>query len=129
MKAVAIVVCIAILASPIFAMEADLGSVFVAAFKPEYGPVAREAYCDADKRSFRIDAMQTSPWPNVKSVKFEGLDVTRDHLVAIFCKGKLQQSFRFRFSRYQTSELCLFLGGYQTAQLAETKRVPWCKCN
>ena len=85
-------------------------------------------YCDSEKVSLKIDT-QTVPSPIRESVKIARLDLTTRHRVVVFCDGKPQQSFSFRFSEFKTSELCLFLNDlYKTAQLWEAKRCPWCKC-
>jgi hypothetical protein len=77
----------------------------------------------------KIDDMKAVSWPRNESVKIDGLDVTRRHRVTIFCDGKPQQSFGFRFSEFKTRKLCLFLNDlYKTVQLWEDKQSPWCKC-
>jgi len=77
----------------------------------------------------KIDALQTIAWPTKKSVKIEALDVTAPHRVVVFCSGKPQQSFKFRFSDFNSRELCLFINDlYKTVQLWESKGTPWCKC-
>jgi len=77
----------------------------------------------------RIDARQTIPWALRTSVKIEALDTGSRHRVVVFCHGKAQQSFTFRFSDYATGPLCLFLNElYKTVQLAPAKQCPWCKC-
>jgi len=86
-------------------------------------------FCDSEKLSLRIDTQQTMPWPIKGSVKIAVLDATARHRVTVFCDGKPQQSFTFRFSEFKTDELCLFLNGlYKTVQLWEAKACPWCRC-
>jgi len=85
--------------------------------------------CDSASLSVKIDALQTIAWPIKKSVKIESLDVTAPHRVVVFCSGKPQQSFKFRFSDFNSRELCLFINDlYKTVQLWESKGTPWCKC-
>jgi hypothetical protein len=85
--------------------------------------------CDSAKLSLKIDALKPVVWPIKESVKIVALHATETHRVVIFCDGKPQKSFRFRFSDFKTRELCLFINGlYKTAQLWESKSAPWCKC-
>jgi hypothetical protein len=96
-------------------------------------------FCDSEKLSLRIDAQKAIPWPMIpdqpgsdrsrKSVKIAALDAAARHRVVVFCNGKPQQSFAFRFSDYKTSQLCLFINDlYKTVNLSEAKACPWCKC-
>jgi len=57
----------------------------------------------------KIDDVKAVSWRRNESFKIDGLDVTRRHRVTIFCDGKPQQSFGFRFSEFKTRKLCLFL--------------------
>jgi len=85
-------------------------------------------FCDAENFSLKIDA-QVMAWPIKESIKLAGLDLNTRHRVIVLCNHKPQQSFSFRFSEFQTQELCLFLNDlYRTVQLWELKRCPWCKC-
>jgi hypothetical protein len=85
-------------------------------------------YCKAEDFSLKIDA-QALPWPVKEGAKLTGLDLNARHKVIVFCGHKPQQSFSFRFSEFQTKELCLFLNDlYRTVQLSEAKRSPWCRC-
>lgn len=107
------------------------GSVCVAPIPEEPPSTAGtpELFCHSGKLSLRIDGLPAMPWPHKDSFKFASLDVDRTHIVVVLCDGKPQQSFRFRFSEYKRSELCLFINDlYQTAQLWEAKRSPWCRC-
>lgn len=84
--------------------------------------------CSSEKLSLKVDE-KTMPWPMKQSVKVEGLDTAVQHRVIVLCNGKPQQSFGFRFSEFETKELCLFINGfYKTVQLWSDKRCPWCKC-
>jgi hypothetical protein len=88
-----------------------------------------ELFCHSGKLSLRIDGLPAVQWPQKDSFKFASLDFNRTHKVVVLCDGKAQQSFRFRFSEYKSNELCLFVNDlYQTAQLWEAKRSPWCRC-
>jgi hypothetical protein len=77
--------------------------------------------------SVRIDKGTLVPWPHKDSVKISNLDTTEHHLVAIISDGKVVQSFRFRFSDFGSSDLCLSFDGFPPA-LRDAKHAPWCKC-
>jgi hypothetical protein len=119
----------AALLHPVFSAESGSGSVCIAPMSWELTPVSAPGlYCASEKVSLKIDT-QVIPGPIKKCVKIAELDATTRHRVVVFCDGKPQQSFTFRFSEFKTSELCLFLNDlYKTAQLWEAKRSPWCKC-
>ena len=96
-------------------------------------------FCESAKLSLRIDTQQPVLWPMIserdgtyrrgKILKIDGLDAASRHRVVVFCDGKAQQSFTFRFSDYKANRLCLFINDlYKTVQLWEEKRCPWCKC-
>ena len=108
----------------------SLGSVCIAPVPEKPDPrSAPGLFCDSEKLSLRIDKTQAMAWPVKESIKIAGLGTTTRHRVAVFCDGKPQQSFTFRFSEFKTSELCLFLNDlYKTVQLWEAKGCPWCKC-
>lgn len=83
--------------------------------------------------SFRLDNKKPRVWPveNQASAEINGLDLAAVHRVVISCKGKPQQSFKFRFSEFKGTHLCLFINDmYKTAQLWDPKEssAPWCKC-
>jgi len=93
------------------------------------GRSAPGLFCESANLSLRIDRQQPLPWPISKSVKVETLDPVARHRVVVFCNGKPQQSFTFRFSEFKTGQLCLFLNDlYKTVQLSDAKGCPWCKC-
>src|ERR1700681_2483225 len=73
------------------------------------GRSAPGLFCESAKLSLKIDTQQTMPWPKENGVKAENLDPVVRHRVVVFCNGKPQQSFTFRFSDFKTSQLCLFL--------------------
>ena len=115
---------------PAFPADSDSGSLCVAPFLVE--PDHRAApglFCEPQKLSLKIDTQPAMPWPLKQNVKVDGLDAGVRHKVVVFCDGRPQQSFTFRFSEYAARELCLFLNDlYKTVQLTEAKRSPWCKC-
>jgi hypothetical protein len=78
--------------------------------------------------SVRIDSGRFLLWPHKDSVLIGNLDLKRRHLIVLKSDGKIIQSFWFRFSEYESSDLCVSFDGYQGVQLQERKRSPWCKC-
>ena len=78
--------------------------------------------------SVKIDQRQLLLWPRKGSVKIEGLDSAARHLVVVISDGKPVQSFRFRFSQFETTKLCMSFDGYQGVQLHDDKDSPQCKC-
>ena len=130
LRLVAYVPLSALLLSTAFAADSQHGSICVAPV-PKEPPTTSAPYleCPSGKFSLRIDGRQAISWPNTDSTKIDHLDLATQHRVSIFCYGKPHQSFRFRFSEFELKELCLFLNDlYQTAQLWEMKRSPWCRC-
>jgi hypothetical protein len=85
--------------------------------------------CSSGNLSLRIDSRPTTPWPREGNQRIEPLDGQTTHRVVVLCDGKPQQSFRFNFTQFKSRKLCLFLNDlYQTAQLWEDSKSPWCKC-
>jgi hypothetical protein len=124
------ILSVAILLSPALSAESSAGSVCISPIpqKPT-NTSAPGLSCDAAKLSMKIDAQQQIAWPIKDSVKIDSFDVTATHRVVVFCHGKPQQSFKFRFSDFKARELCLFINDmYKTAQLWSSKGAPWCKC-
>jgi hypothetical protein len=113
----------------VFSAETGSGSVCIAPV-PETvdGRSAPGLSCDPHKLSLKIDN-KTMAWSMKESLKIDALDVAARHRVVVFCDGKPQQAFEFRFSEFKSADLCLFLNDlYRTVQLSEVKRCPWCKC-
>ena len=122
------------------AAASETGSVCIApVFEKPDGMSAPGLSCESKKLSVSFDNQQAMPFPLIsehdgkyqigKSVKIDALDTATRHRVVVYCHGKPQQSFTFRFSDFKTSQLCLFLNDlYKTAQLWEAKESPWCKC-
>ena len=121
--------------------ESESGSLCIAPVfeKPDPRSGGPGLFCESEKLSLRIDTQQPVLWPMIserggtyrrgKILKIDGLDAASRHRVAVFCDGKPQQSFTFRFSEFKTNQLCLFINDlYKTVQLWEEKRCPWCKC-
>jgi hypothetical protein len=81
--------------------------------------------------SVKIDNRPTAPWPRVKSLRLDDLDLQDSHVLVILdANGKAVESVRFKFSSYTKADLCMSYDGYQGMQLSEaTRRTPWCKCS
>ena len=75
---------------------------------------------------FRIDDGKKTPWPQKMGLKIEGLSLEEEHLVVVYSSGKPLQSFRFRFSDYKETELCLLFDGYGGPDLRQMRK--WCGC-
>jgi hypothetical protein len=129
LKLTAVILLAALLLRPALAAETQ-GTICIAPI-PVGAPTtsAPGLMCVAGNLSLRIDSQSAMAWPRGGSQKIEGLDVGAPHRVVVLCDGKPQQSFRFRFSQFKSQKLCLFINDlYQTAQLWEASRSPWCKC-
>jgi hypothetical protein len=91
--------------------------------------------CKSGNLSLRVDAREQVPWPHKESIKIDRLDLAQKHSVVASCDGKPVQSFRFHFSEYQTSGLCLVFEEasdniyevYEGLRLWDARHVPWCK--
>ena len=143
----AVLVGVAIIAATVLpalafgqAAESETGSVCLApVFEKPDGRSAPGLFCESAGLSLKIDTQESIPFPLIseqhgatqvgKSLKIDSLDTSTRHRVVVYCNGKPQQSFSFRFSDFTTKHLCLFINDlYKTAQLWESKRCPWCKC-
>jgi hypothetical protein len=78
--------------------------------------------------SISIDKREPILWPHRESIQIGNLELDRRHLVVLTSDGKRIQSFWFRFSDYESRELCIDFDGYQGVRLQEKKYSPWCKC-
>jgi hypothetical protein len=76
---------------------------------------------------FRIDNRTKTPWPQKMGFKIEGLSLQEKHLVIVYSGGKPIQSFRFRFSDYNKTELCLLFDGYGGPELRPMSKSCCCK--
>jgi hypothetical protein len=79
----------------------------------------------------RIDKTPSQEWPQRKALKVDGLDTSERHLLVVLdASGKPIQSVRFKFSDYQSKDLCMSYDDYGGIGLEEaTRRTPWCKCH
>lgn len=76
---------------------------------------------------FRIDNRKKTPWPQKMVFKIEGLSLGEEHLVVVYSGGKPIQSFRFRFTDYKETELCLLFDGYGGPDLRHKSKLCHCK--
>ena len=76
---------------------------------------------------FRIDNGTKTPWPQKMGFKIERLSLQEKHLVIVYSGGKPIQSFRFRFSDYKKTELCLLFDGYGGPDLRPMSKSCGCK--
>jgi hypothetical protein len=76
---------------------------------------------------FKIDNGKKTPWPQKMGFKIEGLGLAEKHLVVVYSGGKPIQSFRFRFTDYKETELCLLFDGYGGPDLRPLSKL--CHCN
>jgi hypothetical protein len=114
--------------------QRDMGSVCVAAriddpfFKEP--AVLPNGDINSHGLKVRVDTRPVMEWPQRKSLKIDGLDTTARHLLVVLdSSGKAIQSVHFKFSDYQSTELCMNYDGYQGIGLqGATRRTPWCKC-
>jgi hypothetical protein len=131
MRIVLVALLVTTFLDPSLLAQSQTGSMCIAPFVPDPADnlSAPGLFCASGKFSLKLDAQPPISWPKKESVKVDSLDLTGNHRVVVFCDGKPQQSFSFRFSEFKSTELCLFLNDlYKTAQLWEAKRSPWCRC-
>jgi hypothetical protein len=76
---------------------------------------------------FRIDNGKKTLWPQKTGFKVEGLSLAEKHLVVVYSGGKPIQSFRFRFTDYKETELCLLFDGYGGPDLRPMSKLCHCK--
>jgi hypothetical protein len=132
MKLLPIFVAATLISSAAFADGPPLGTVCVAPIpaKPPSTAATEDLFCLSGKLSLKFDGLPTIFWPRSKSLTINSLDATVNHKVLVLCEGKPQQSFKFRFSQFKESKLCLYINDlYQIVELQEAKKSPWCKCN
>jgi hypothetical protein len=82
---------------------------------------------DLKRLMFRIDNGKKTPWPQKTGFKIEGLSLGERHLVVVYSAGKPIQSFRFRFTDYNETELCLLFDGYGGPDLRPMSKLCHCK--
>jgi hypothetical protein len=75
-----------------------------------------------------VDQRAPTRWPHTSPVRIENLTLNDRHLIVLKSDGKRIQSFRFRFSDYGESNLCVAFDGYQGVQLGGGRNAKWCRC-
>ena len=75
-----------------------------------------------------IDSGKPILWPHKHTLKIENLDLNERHLIVLRSDGRRIQSFRFRFSNYKDTKLCVSFDGYQGVQFGDKYDTYWCKC-
>jgi len=75
-----------------------------------------------------IDEQPPISWPHKQKVKIDSLALNERHLIVLRSDGKRIQSFRFRFSDYRDSILCVYFDGYQGVQFGGKYTTSWCRC-
>ncbi len=121
----AIVVLLGLLSVPISA-EPKTGTLCVIPDPP--GCCVRVTIpFDLKTLMFRVDAGKKTPWPQKPGLKIEGLSLGDKHLVVVYSKGKAIQSFRFRFTDYKETELCLLFDGYGGPDLRQMTKLCGCR--
>jgi hypothetical protein len=78
----------------------------------------------------RVDKMAAVDWPGRKGLKVSDLRTDEPHVLAVLsADGKPIQSVRFKFTQFNSTDLCMFYDGYQGIGLDDaTRHTPWCKC-
>ena len=129
MKTIVLAVLIVVLLSTVSGAQTVQETVCVAPVPVEPPAFSAPGLWCSGSLSLKIDDRKSVPWPHAESLRIEQLDPAQRHRVTVLCDGKSQQSFRFRFSEYKSKDLCLFINDlYQTVQLWESRRSPWCSC-
>jgi hypothetical protein len=127
----AIALLVVVLACPTFSSESEEGWICVSPVPARPPSHVSGELCNSGVLSVRVDARESHPWPHKDGLKIDDLDLTQSHFVVASCDGKPVQSFRFQFSEYKASGLCLtfedLFDGYEGMRLWDAKHAPWCK--
>lgn len=93
-------------------------------------PSEADSFTAESSMTIRIDSLEAVPISKRNAVKISGLTLARRHLVAIRSAGRPVASFRFRFSDYRKTDLCLwYKPGYgQWVLDDEPARIKGCTC-
>jgi hypothetical protein len=87
--------------------------------------------CESGKLYISVDKGEPIPWPHRNPIKIDGLDLAQTHLVVASCGGKAVQSFRFRFTGFESDQLCVvcdtMFDGYEGLRVWDERHAPWCK--
>jgi hypothetical protein len=122
----AVVVVIVLLSELPISAEPKTGMLCVIPDPPGCCALATVSF-DLKTLMFRIDNGKKTPWPQKMGFKIEGLSLGEKHLVVVYSGGKPIQSFRFRFTDYKETELCLLFDGYGGPDLRHMSKLCHCK--
>lgn len=122
----AVVVVIAFLSALTISAEPKTGMLCVIPDPPGCCTLLTVLF-DLKTLMFRIDSGKKTPWPQKIGFKIEGLSLEEKHLVVVYSGGKPIQSFRFRFTDYKETELCLLFDGYGGPDLRHISKLCHCK--
>ena len=122
----AVVVVIVLLSALPISAEPKTGMLCVIPDPPGCCALATVSF-DLKTLMFRIDNGKKTPWPQKMGFKIEGLSLGEKHLVVVYSDGKPIQSFRFRFTDYKETELCLLFDGYGGPDLRHMSKLCHCK--
>jgi hypothetical protein len=79
--------------------------------------------------SVQVDNRKKVLVPRDQPVRLAGFDLRIKHVVKIFDRSDLIESFFFTFEARGSSNLCLaFTPFYRTWSLQPPEKRPWCKC-
>ena len=122
----AVVVVIVLLAALPISAEPKTGMLCVIPDPPGCCALLTVPF-DLKTLMFRIDNGEKTPWPQKMGLKIERLALGGKHLVVVYSGGKPIQSFRFRFTDYKETELCLLFDGYGGPDLRHMSKLCHCK--
>jgi len=116
---------------PLVSAQSEFGSVCVAPNprpKVEIEVWPKDVYNPATL-AVRIDKRRAVSFPRKDCIKIPSLDLNSPHVISLMSDGKIFDSFRFRFSDYKSTQLCLLFDGVGAPELKEdTRYTPWCTC-
>jgi len=128
MKSVAIAL-LAFLACPVVYGQSSRGKICVAPVSPEPPTLGREGgFYNPATFTMRIDKGKPIVGPHDEFIQIGDLELNKRHLVVFTSDGKPIQSIWFRFSDYESTDLCLSFDSYLFVQLKDRKQAPWCRC-
>ena len=125
-RCLALIIFIGLSFAPSPSAEPETGMLCVIPNPPSSQQFANVPF-DQKTLMFRIDNGMKTAWPQQTGFKMEGLSLSETHLVVVYSWGKPIQSFRFRFTDYKKTELCLLFDGYGGPDLRPMSRLCHCK--
>jgi len=122
---VALAILIALAFAPLSSGDPETGVLCVIPDPPSSQYYATVPF-DLKTLMFKIDNGKKIAWPQKTGLKVEGLALSERHLVIVYSWGRPIQSFRFRFTDYKQTELCLLFDGYGGPDLRPMSKL--CRC-